>query len=36
MMGVYYQDDYVKQNGRWLIAKRQSTFVWTDKHELGQ
>ncbi|MBD0286104.1 MAG: nuclear transport factor 2 family protein [Flavisolibacter sp.] len=35
-MGVYYHDDYVKQNGRWLITKRQSNFTWTDRRELGQ
>ena len=35
-MGVYYHDEYIKQDGRWFIAKRQSNFAWTDKHELGQ
>ena len=35
-MGVYYNDEYVKQNGHWFIAKRQSNFTWTDRHELGQ
>ena len=35
-MGVYYHDEYVKQKGRWLIAKRQSNFTWTDRRELGQ
>ncbi|GAT64041.1 nuclear transport factor 2 family protein [Paludibacter jiangxiensis] len=33
-MGVIYHDTYVKQNGKWLIAKRQSNFTWTEKTEL--
>ena len=36
MMGVYYFDQYVRENGKWLIAKRQSTFAWRDHSELGQ
>lgn len=35
-MGVHYNDEYVKQDGRWLIAKRVSTFAWRDKRELGE
>lgn len=35
-MGVFYHDDYVRENGRWLIAKRQSNFAWTDKTEFKQ
>ncbi len=35
-MGVYYNDDYEKENEKWLIAKRKSNFVWQDKLELGQ
>lgn len=35
-IGVYYQDEYVRENGRWLIAKRRSVFDWEDKRELGQ
>ncbi|NJO25238.1 MAG: nuclear transport factor 2 family protein [Bacteroidia bacterium] len=35
-MGVIYHDEYVKQNGSWLIAKRQSDFTYTDRRELGQ
>jgi len=35
-MGVYYYDQYVRENGKWLIAKRQSTFAWRDHAELGQ
>jgi Uncharacterized protein conserved in bacteria with a cystatin-like fold len=33
-MGVIYHDTYVKQDGKWLIAKRQSNFTWTEKTEL--
>lgn len=35
-MGVYYNDEYVRENGKWLINKRKSTFAWRDKQELGQ
>lgn len=35
-MGVHYKDDYVKQNGKWLIANRQSTFAWRDVQPLRQ
>jgi hypothetical protein len=34
-IGVYYQDEYVCENNRWLIAKRTSVFDWQDKRELG-
>ncbi len=34
--GVVYDDEYVRQGGKWLIAKRTSHFVWTDAHEIGQ
>jgi hypothetical protein len=34
-IGIYYQDEYVRENGRWLIAKRRSVFDWEDKRELG-
>lgn len=30
-MGVIYHDEYVLENGHWLIAKRQSNFTWTEK-----
>lgn len=33
-MGVIYHDDYVKQNGHWLISKRLSNFTWTEKTEM--
>lgn len=34
--GVYYNDEFVKENGTWFIAKRTSNFVWQDKTELVQ
>jgi hypothetical protein len=34
--GVYYHDEYVKQNGHWLIATRTSTFAWQEKQPLAQ
>ncbi|SHT46203.1 Uncharacterised protein [Mycobacteroides abscessus subsp. abscessus] len=33
---VSYQDEYVYENGKWLIAKRTSNFVWNDRQELNQ
>lgn len=33
--GVHYNDEYVYENGQWLIAKRTSTFVWEDRQELN-
>ena len=35
-IGVYYHDEYARENGRWLISKRRSVFDWEDKRELGQ
>jgi len=35
-IGIYYQDEYVRENDRWLIARRRSVFDWEDKRELGQ
>jgi hypothetical protein len=35
-IGVYYHDEYARENGRWLIAKRRSVFDWEDRRELGQ
>jgi ketosteroid isomerase-like protein len=32
--GVIYKDDYVRQNGEWLIAKRVSRFTWRDISEM--
>jgi hypothetical protein len=30
-MGVIYHDEYVRENGKWLISKRASNFTWTEK-----
>lgn len=30
-MGVNYNDEFVKENGHWLISKRTSNFVWQEK-----
>lgn len=35
-MGVHYQDEFVRVNNQWLIAKRKSTFDWQDRRELGK
>lgn len=35
MQGVRYTDEYVKQEEQWLIASRQSDFVWTDAKVLN-
>lgn len=35
-IGVIYSDEYVRENGRWLIASRRSGFEWQEKRELGQ
>lgn len=34
--GVHYNDEYVYENGQWLIAKRTSIFAWQDRQELNQ
>lgn len=34
--GVYYHDEYVRENGRWLIARRTSFFDWADHREVSQ
>lgn len=28
--GVIYEDDYIRRNGEWLIAKRVARFTWRD------
>jgi len=33
-MGVYYNDEFVKEKGHWLISKRTSNFVWQDRQEI--
>lgn len=32
--GVRYTDTYVKQNGKWLIKKRESNFMFTSVDEI--
>lgn len=36
VMGVYYNDDYVRENGKWLIKHRKSNFQFTEKTLLVQ
>lgn len=31
--GVIYRDEYVRRDGRWLIAKRVSNFTWRSRDE---
>ena len=33
-IGAIYQDDYVRENNRWLIAKRIGNFNWQEKREV--
>lgn len=33
-MGVRYNDEFVRNNGHWLISKRISNFAWQDKQEV--
>ncbi|GMW05630.1 MAG: hypothetical protein AMXMBFR8_04270 [Nevskiales bacterium] len=32
--GVIYHDEYVRRDGRWLIAKRISNFTWRSREEV--
>lgn len=34
--GIYYHDEYIRENNRWLIARRSSVFDWEERRELGQ
>ena len=34
-IGVIYQDDFVRENNRWLIAKRIGNFDWQEKCEVN-
>lgn len=34
--GVRYNDEYVRQGGKWLINKRASHFDWTNKQETSE
>jgi hypothetical protein len=33
-IGAIYQDDYARENNRWLISRRIGNFEWQDKQEL--
>jgi hypothetical protein len=33
-IGAIYQDDYVREDSHWLIAKRIGTFDWQEKSEV--
>lgn len=35
-IGVIYQDEFVRENNRWLIAKRIGNFNWQEKREVDQ
>lgn len=35
-MGVSYNDEYIKINGKWLIANRRSNFAWRTSQPIGQ
>ncbi len=35
-IGAVYQDEYVYENNRWLIAKRTGNFEWQEKQEVVQ
>ncbi len=34
--GVRYNDEFVRENGKWLIAKRKSSFEWSKTVPFGQ
>lgn len=34
--GVTYDDEYLRMDGKWLIAKRTSHFVWSDRKVMEQ
>ena len=34
--GVRYDDEYVRQNGKWFINKRTSHFEWTNKQGIEE
>jgi hypothetical protein len=35
-IGAYYTDEFVRQDGHWLIAHRKATFAWQEKQPLAQ
>lgn len=34
-IGVVYQDDFVRENSRWLVAKRIGNFEWKETREIS-
>jgi ketosteroid isomerase-like protein len=34
-IGAIYEDDFIQQNNRWLIAKRIGNFQWQEKREIN-
>jgi ketosteroid isomerase-like protein len=34
--GIVYHDEYIRQDGQWLISKRTANFTWRDISELTQ
>jgi len=35
-IGVIYQDEFVRENNHWLIAKRKANFNWQEKQPLAR
>jgi len=35
-IGAVYQDEFVRENNRWLIAKRTGNFNWQEKREANR
>jgi hypothetical protein len=33
-IGAAYEDEYIRENNKWLVAKRVGTFEWQDKIEI--
>ncbi|GHW01380.1 hypothetical protein lacNasYZ03_10670 [Lactobacillus nasalidis] len=33
--GIVYHDKYEKVEGKWLIARRESNFLWTKSEKYG-
>jgi translation initiation factor RLI1 len=33
-IGATYEDQYIRENNKWLVAKRVGTFEWQDKIEI--
>ena len=35
-IGAYYEDEFTRHNGQWLIAHRKATFAWQEKLPVNQ